>query len=697
MYYDFLKINNEYIEPYLNYTNRNTNKNIACINASEHNNNDKTPSMAYYNNANEDKKNTCYCFSCNKHFDIYDLIKADEPHIETNTQCIDYLQDLFNIDNLDSFSTTIKPTPIIETPIKEPKQYNFNNAIKKAHEDNSSKEITIKLLEKQRGLSQDIINKYQIIIAKSFIDILEDNKTLIPNNKMYAKQYRIILPYFDNENNIIYFTGELLNRSEPIGKKYRVKLENGNYKELNKYKKLSGDIETPIFNERYLNQEESKIIFITEGIYDALSIEDVGDNKAIAITGTMLTRLKKLISENITNNVCYVLMFDNDDTGQKASKEIEQFIKDLDILCFNGVEYLEEYKELRDYKDSNEMLLQDRKTFKKYIEKLTTKGNILIKNNLNANMEKYETYKTSNLLQTFITRTKRDTFKPISTGINSLDILTGGGLTRQSLCVVGGRSSTGKTTYIMQIIDNMIKSNKCIYFSLEMSTDQIISKLISKRGYQDKNYKLTSEEILKGYEYTETKEEQINEIIRDLEIDSNNLMIINPQKPTIENIMMTINDYVKDTGEKPLIVIDYLQLIQSEKVEDKAETIKRANKLLKQYAIDNDTIVFIITALSRGDKTDKRVNISSGRDTSDIEYSSDYFIGLNFTSWELGKTDTTEEEEKAKQPRQMTIKLLKNRLGNTGQANYNYYSAYNYFEEIDQTRQFEVIKRGKTF
>lgn len=697
MIYDFLETNNYFIEKYLNYTNRNKNKNITCINANEHNNNDKTPSMTFYDNSNNNGKNTCYCFSCNKHFDLYDLIKADNPHIETNTQCIYYLQDIFNIDDIDSFKPTINSTQIIQTPIKEYKQYNFNNAIKKANEDNFSKEITIKLLEKQRGLSQDIINKYQIIIAKSFIDILEDNKTLIPNNKMYAKQYRIILPYFDDENNITYFTGELLNRSEPIGKKYKVKLENGNYKELNKYKKLSGDIETPIFNERYIKQEESKTIFITEGIYDALSIEDIGEYKAIATTGTALTRLKKLISENITKDICYILMFDNDEIGQKTSKELEQYINNLDILCFNGVEYLKDYKELREYKDSNEMLLQDRKTFKKYIENLTTKGNILQKNKLNANMEKYETYKTSNLLQTFIDRTKKDTFKPISTGIKNLDLLTGGGLTRQSLCVVGGRSSTGKTTYIMQIIDNMIKNNKCIYFSLEMSTDQIISKLISKRGYQYKNYKLTSEEILKGYEYTETKEEQINEIIRDLEIDSNNLMIINPPKPTIENIMMTINDYVKNTGEKPLIVIDYLQLIQSEKIEDKAETIKRANKLLKQYAIDNDTIVFIITALNRGDKTDKKVNISSGRDTSDIEYSSDYFIGLNFTSWELGKTDTTEEEEKVKQPRQMTIKLLKNRLGNTGQANYNYYSAYNYFEEIDETRQLDNKKRGRTF
>lgn len=226
-----------------------------------------------------------------------------------------------------------------------------------------------------------------------------------------------------------------------------------------------------------------------------------------------------------------------------------------------------------------------------------------------------------------------------------------------------------------------------------MSQDQILAKLLSyisrTTPYTDARiggHFYEAHEILKGYEWTDDKRQEIQKIIESYKPKADNLIIINPRNPNIDTLLAEAKKVKRLTGEAPILFIDYIQLLQGNDKQDTQTILKEASKKLKDYAIDYDTLVFTITAYNRDStRTHGKATLESGRDTSDIEYSSDYIISINFTDYEAGKPDADIEELKKgneQGERKMTLKVLKNRLGTTGdKINYDFIPQYNYYKE----------------
>ncbi len=235
-----------------------------------------------------------------------------------------------------------------------------------------------------------------------------------------------------------------------------------------------------------------------------------------------------------------------------------------------------------------------------------------------------------------------------------------------------------------------------------MSKDQILAKLLSYTGYNtpyksiykpDKDiingHYMTANEILKGYEWTDEKRQEIQKLIDNFKDKASNLIVINPRSPNIAEIIQQAYKVKKITHEAPILFIDYIQLLQGNDKQDAQAIIKEATKTLKDYVIDNDTLAFTITAYNRDStRTHGKATLESGRDTSDIEYSSDYILSINFTDYEAGNSDKDIEELKKGDEktgtRKMTIKVLKNRLGTTGdKINYDFIPQYNVYKEAE--------------
>lgn len=107
-----------------------------------------------------------------------------------------------------------------------------------------------------------------------------------------------------------------------------------------------------IFNERYIKLSYP-VVFICEGIYDALSVEEVG-GKAIAFSGTAHRRFLSLCKK-YRSNTCFVISLDNDTAGQRASERVKQGLEILKILYF--------VKTARNGKDFNDEIMVDRERF----------------------------------------------------------------------------------------------------------------------------------------------------------------------------------------------------------------------------------------------------------------------------------------------------------------------------------------------
>lgn len=256
----------------------------------------------------------------------------------------------------------------------------------------------------------------------------------------------------------------------------------------------------------------------------------------------------------------------------------------------------------------------------------------------------------------------------------------------------------GKTTFTINLALNLLKQNKkVIYYSLEMSEEQIQAKVFSNIAYTTGGKQISSDRFFNLYDrntMTEASKKQILEMIKS-RTELQNLFVIHQSNLLDEIIKKVeeINNAIRETeSESPILIVDYLQYLQGKTKEDTQSLIKRATAFFKDYAIKNDTIVIVLTANNRESTKEKqRTMFSGGRDSSDIEYSSDYNLQINFAEWEEYQGNNRESELhslnelKNQNPKEISFTLHKARMGQSGKMmKFSFNGITNTFEEINE-------------
>lgn len=470
-------------------------------------------------------------------------------------------------------------------------------------------------------------------------------------------------------------------------------------------KQKQGDMH--IFNENALKQISSPV-FVVEGEFDALSVIDVG-GQAVGLGSTSNTLLFFSVLDDLKleKYPLFIVSCDNDTAGQKANKELQEGFTERNIsfltlnVCGNC-------------KDQNEALMLNRAEFEKAVQKaIATAKNKQPKEEqgeqmkqeeqVQTELEKYqEQYCTQSHLQDFFNGVNESVnVKEIATGYPILDDILDGGLTEQFV-EIGAISSLGKTTYILQMADQIAAAGQdVIIFSLEMARKELIAKSISRLTVQlalSQNLEITNAktamDILKGRKYktyTKTERELINTAVQQYsEIAKYSYIIESSGVITVDKIKEDTEKHIKLTGRKPVVIVDYLQILapHNPNATDKANT-DYAVLTLKHLSRDFGIPVIAISSFNRTNYT-KTVNMSSFKESGSIEYSADILIGMQLQG--VGDKDKkiTEAKAKAKHPRDVQVVILKNRNGELGDIYYKYYSKYNYFKEIKKISQNEI-------
>ncbi|WP_432721536.1 DnaB-like helicase C-terminal domain-containing protein [Staphylococcus shinii] len=291
---------------------------------------------------------------------------------------------------------------------------------------------------------------------------------------------------------------------------------------------------------------------------------------------------------------------------------------------------------------------------------------------------------------------------PVSTGFPALDEVFDGGL-YEGLYVIGAMSSLGKTTFIQQMADQIAQQGHDILFiSLEMSRTDLMSKSISRETFlHTKQYKLdesnakTSRGILDGSRYYKDDERGIRGynmqeketieagIERYSEYAGNIYIVEGGNGVTYENVQAKVKEHEKATGKTPVVIVDYLQLLEPTDVRatDKKNT-DDAVKGLKKIVHDHHTPIFAISSVARN-KYDQPLGMDAYKESGAIEYTSEVLLVLDFKEMVVDSKSCNVNFEKKKTPRDVTITILKNRTGQTGhRVDYKYYPAYNMFDEV---------------
>lgn len=502
-----------------------------------------------------------------------------------------------------------------------------------------------------RGISKEIGDKYHLFISN---EVYEDKNIGTEGTS------RIVIPiYYDNEP--MSYVARALTEVE------------GRAKALN-----SAGPQIPL-NIEYITKElqpgEDKFIYICEGWADALSFEDVG-KKAIALHSTQqINKLKERIESNIftASKYVYMLCCDNDEAGHKANSELAEYFTEKNIN-YHKVQIPKEYKDINEW----------------YIE---TGDKDIFKGLLNPFKNQTVLNYIDNSFLKDIERMKG--FKGRSTGFKNLDKEINGVV--PGLYVLGAISSLGKTTYITQLADQMAsRGEHIIFFSLEQSRFELVAKSISRQTciLNPKEAK-TSLAIMQN---TDVADITIKAVEQYQPIAHNTIIVEGNFNINVISIREYVEQYIAFTGIKPVVVLDYLQILRpiNDRLTDKQQVDYNVIEL-KRISRDYDIPIFVICSFNRDNYT-TTVDFTSFKESGAIEYSADVVMGLQLKVMEeiqeMKKPTVSQirnkiNDAKNETPRRVELIGLKNRNGKSYfKCNYKYYPAFNYFEEADTIPEY---------
>ena len=251
----------------------------------------------------------------------------------------------------------------------------------------------------------------------------------------------------------------------------------------------------------------------------------------------------------------------------------------------------------------------------------------------------------------------------IFTKYQKLDYLLDG-IRQGTLTIIGARPSVGKTTFSLNIAQNVAGyGRKVAYFTLEMTRDMIIEKLISrgmKVDYKGVRQNINPADTMRFFEETGLTE---------------NLRIID-NISTVEDIC----DYI--TREKPdLAVVDYVQIVDTLKKEDTVRTkIDYISGRLKQAAKRSRCRVILLSQLKRPESgIVKPPTMNDLKESSGLEQDGDYIIML-YRPYVQDKSFTEAGGYKYK-PYESAALLEKNKFGFIGECKLFFDGAHQDFRE----------------
>jgi replicative DNA helicase len=207
----------------------------------------------------------------------------------------------------------------------------------------------------------------------------------------------------------------------------------------------------------------------------------------------------------------------------------------------------------------------------------------------------------------------------LASGYHDLDELTTG-FQPADLIIIAARPSMGKTTFAMNIVENVAKKGgTAMVFSLEMPKDQLMERSVASIG------RINSNNIRKG-SLTRLEEAKLQNAIESL--SAMNIVVDDQGGLTIDQMRARA---IKQHRETPLkmIMVDYLQLMRSKLANgNKNNEITEISNGLKRIAKELNIPVIALSQLSRNleSRPDKRPINSDLRESGAIEQDADLIL-----------------------------------------------------------------------
>lgn len=279
------------------------------------------------------------------------------------------------------------------------------------------------------------------------------------------------------------------------------------------------------------------------------------------------------------------------------------------------------------------------------------------------------------------------------TGFQGLDEKIGS--LYSGLYVLGATSSLGKTTFCLQLADQLAeRGNEVLFFSLEQSRLELVSKSLAryyKLTYKNKEESKTALDIRRSIT---NPSKLLSPIINDYykKIGEHLSIIEGDFNSDVDSITEYVEEFVSNNGTRPIIFVDYLQVLQpslectKRRITDTQRIIDYNVTELKRLSRRFNVPVIVVSSFNRSNYQNQ-VDFESFKGSGGIEYTADVVLALQLQvvkefDERTGINEKREKITKAKneEPREIELACKKNRYGRSNfEVSFKYYPSCDYF------------------
>ncbi|MCI2056284.1 MAG: toprim domain-containing protein [Oscillibacter sp.] len=426
---------------------------------------------------------------------------------------------------------------------------------------------------------------------------------------------------------------------------------------------------SPLFQPELL--ESGEPCFLLEGTFDALSAEELG-YRAAALNGAGNREKLAQRLRDLKKPAPVFVITDNDAAGEGWAA----------ALCAE-FPWVWRCDAVPEGKDLNEFLTADR-----------TKCAGWLKTQFDAGMAHrpppYSSTSAAGRMDALAAHIAEMAVRPeLSTGFPAVDKALDGGLF-DGLYVLGAVSSLGKTSFCMQMADQLAQQGRdVLIFTLEMDAFELMARSISRESFlADTSARRQMAKTVRGVldgrryvRYTIAERAHLDDAKQTYAGYAGHLYFREGDHETgLDTIQREIERHIAETGVRPVVLIDYLQIIAPVDVHftDK-QNLDRIVCSLKKLSRQYKLTIFTISSFNR-ENYNLEVSMAAFKESGGIDYSADVLLGLQARN--AGSRSFNIDEEKRKDPRELELKILKNRSAALGEpVPLRYYPAFSCFEE----------------
>ncbi|MBR3149469.1 MAG: replicative DNA helicase [Eubacterium sp.] len=277
-----------------------------------------------------------------------------------------------------------------------------------------------------------------------------------------------------------------------------------------------------------------------------------------------------------------------------------------------------------------------------------------------------------------LTGENKEKFKGIPTGFGLLDkYITG--LNKSDFILIGARPAMGKTSFALNLAQNIsiASGRKCVFFSLEMTKEQLAERLLASQAG------VSSQKFRTG-EMTDDEWIRIGNVagqLANVELyldDTSNITV-----PEIKSRVRRLNGV-------DCVMIDYLGLVSSAtRKENRVQEVSEITRNLKMMAKDLNIPVICCAQLSRGTEgrgKSHRPQLSDLRESGSIEQDADIVMFLYREDYYRNEVDADKQDEIDDSLTELIV--AKNRHGQTGTIELSFDKEFTRFRSIDNVRDY---------